>query len=366
MVRQPLGSRLPDFPWNSLAPYQQKAQEHPEGRINLSVGSPVDEVAPSIQLALAEAAAAPGYPQTIGTPELRAAITASLQRRYGISHPGGVLPVVGTKEAIAMLPSHLGIQGTVIIPEVAYPTYEVSGLVAHADVVRSDAPWELDAATTAAAGLIFINSPGNPTGSVASVEYLRRVIDWGREHDVIVVCDECYLGLIWEGEAYSLLHPKVAGDDLSNLLIIHSLSKTSNLASYRAGFIAGDEKLLAELTEVRKHCGLMLPGPIQAAMAAGCADDDQETLQRLRYARRRKVLLEAVINAGFEVTDSQAGLYLWMSRGEDCWQTVEWFAERGIVVAPGSFYSPNTHNYVRLALTATDADIVAASRRIAQ
>lgn len=365
-MRQPLGSRLPDFPWNSLAPYQKKAQEHPGGRINLSVGSPVDEVAPSIQLALAEAAAAPGYPQTIGTPELRSAITASLQRRYGITNPGGVLPVVGTKEAIAMLPSHLGIHGTVIIPEVAYPTYEVSGLVAHADVVRSDTPWELDAATSAAAELIFINSPGNPTGAVATIEHMQRVIAWAREHDVTVVSDECYLGLVWEGDAYSLLHPKVAGNDRSNLLIIHSLSKTSNLASYRAGFIAGDEQLVAELTEVRKHCGLMLPGPIQAAMAAGCADDDQETLQRLRYAKRRKVLLEAVINAGFKVTDSQAGLYLWISRGEDCWQTLEWFAERGIVVAPGSFYSPKTQGYVRLALTATDADIAMAAQRIMQ
>ncbi|MBG9291835.1 succinyldiaminopimelate transaminase [Corynebacterium diphtheriae] len=351
MTRVLLGATLPDFPWDSLADAKKTASSHPDGLINLSVGSPVDEVAPGIRLALAEAAAAPGYPQTIGTQELRAAIIDSLQRRYRATSLGGVLPVVGTKEAIALLPTLLGIRGTVVIPEVAYPTYEVGALMAGATPLRCDAPHELPNDDI---DLVFINSPSNPTGRVASVEELRSIVAWAQANDVIVASDECYLGLAWDGEAVSILDPRVNDGNLSNLLAIHSLSKSSNLASYRAGFLAGDEALIAELTEIRKHSGLMVPGPIQAAMVEALRDDDQEALQKLRYARRRTLLMRALIDAGFTVEHSEAGLYLWATRGENCRATVDWFASHGILVAPGDFYGPDAHNFVRVALTTTD------------
>lgn len=363
MARRSLSATLPDFPWNLLQPAKHEASQHPDGLINLSVGSPVDPVAPGIQLALSEAAETAGYPQTIGTAALRTAIGASLQRRYHVAADVPVLPVIGTKEAIGLLPLLLGCTGSVVIPEIAYPTYEVAALTAHTQVIRSDRPWEL--ADPDSIDLVFLNSPSNPTGAILGKEHLRTLITWARKHDVLIASDECYLGLTWEGETYSILHPEICENDYTNLLAIHSLSKTSNLASYRAGFFAGDATIIAELTEIRKHLGLMMPGPIQAAMTAALDDDDQEALQKLRYASRRVLLIQAFQEAGFRIEESQAGLYLWMTRDENCWDTVSWLAKRGILVAPGEFYGEQAANYVRVALTGSDADIAQVPNRLA-
>ena len=365
MARTPLGTRLPDFPWDTLAEAKATAAAHPDGIVNLSVGTPVDPVAPGIQLALAEAAAEPGYPQTAGTGELRAAIVDALARRYSMTGLGddAVLPVVGTKEAIALLPTLLGIrEGFVVIPEVAYPTYEVAALLGDNRVLRADSLVRIGPETP---DLLFINSPSNPTGKVLGIEHLRKVVSWARERGVIVASDECYLGLAWEGEAVSILDPRVCDGDHTGLIAIHSLSKTSNLASYRAGYLAGDPALIGELLQVRKHLGLMVPGPIQQAMIAALNDDTQEGAQRLTYARRRAVLMKALIDAGFTVDHSQAGLYLWATRGEHCRDTVEWLASLGILVAPGDFYGPRGEEYIRMALTGTDERIDAAAARLA-
>lgn len=365
MTRTPLGATLPDFPWNSLDQARAKAAAHPDGIVNLSVGTPVDPVAPSIQIALSEAAAEPGYPQTVGTPALRQAIIDALARRYDMRglNENAVLPVVGTKEAIAWLPTLLGVRGTVVIPEVAYPTYEVGALIAGATPMRADSLLQIGPATP---DLMFINSPGNPTGKVLGLEHLRKVVTWAQERGVILASDECYLGLGWDDDnkPLSILDPAVCDGDHTNLIAIHSLSKSSNLASYRAGFLAGDPALIAELTEVRKHAGLMVPGPIQAAMVAALEDDDQEAGQRLRYVIRRAKLMRALIEAGFQIDNSEAGLYLWATRGENCRDTVDWLAERGILVAPGDFYGPSGTRHVRVALTGTDERIDAAVARL--
>ncbi|RVW10447.1 succinyldiaminopimelate transaminase [Prescottella agglutinans] len=365
MPRISVAKTLPDFPWDSLASAKEKANSHPGGIVNLSVGTPVDPVAPVIQEALSSVAAVPGYPTTHGTDELREATVASLARRYGMTgiDPAAILPVIGTKEVIAWLPSMLGLgaDDLVVIPEVAYPTYEVGALLAGARVLRADGTAQLGPEKPA---LIFVNSPSNPTGKVLGVEHLRKVVEFARERGAIVASDECYLGLTWEAEAVSILDPRVCGGDHTGLLAIHSLSKTSNLASYRAGFLAGDPALIAELLEVRKHAGMMMPTPIQAAMAAALTDDGQEKEQRERYRRRREILLAAVRGAGFTVDDSEAGLYLWATRGEDCRDTVDWFAERGILVAPGDFYGPRGRKHVRIALTASDERIEAAAARL--
>lgn len=365
MTRTPLGSRLPDFPWDSLADAKAKAASHPGGLVNLSVGSPVDPVAPSIQLALAEAAGNPGYPPTTGAPELRQAIAAALERRFGMTGLGesSVLPVVGTKEAIAWLPTLLGVSGTVVIPEVAYPTYEVGALMAGAQPLRADSLFKVGPARP---DLMFINSPSNPTGKVLGLDHLRKVVQWARERDVVLASDECYLGLGWDDEnpPISILDPRVCDGDHTNLIAVHSLSKSSNLASYRAGYLAGDQNLIAELTEVRKHAGLMVPGPVQAAMIAALNDDDQEAMQKIRYALRRAKLIPALINAGFAIDDSEAGLYLWATRGENCRVSVDWLAKHGILAAPGDFYGPAGTEYVRISLTATDERIDAAVARL--
>ncbi|MGJ0184947.1 succinyldiaminopimelate transaminase [Corynebacterium glyciniphilum] len=365
--RRTLSSELPDFPWDSLSGAKQVASSHPDGLIDLSVGTPVDEVAPSIQLALAESAAAPGYPQTVGTPELRQAIVAALERRFGVTDVAedAVLPVVGTKEAIAWLPFLLGVMPgqTVVIPELAYPTYEVGARLAGATVVRSDSLLKLGPETPT---LIFINSPANPHGKVLGADHLRKVVEFARERDVVVVSDECYLGLGWsEADApVSLLDPSVCGGDHTNLVAVHSLSKTSNLASYRSGFLAGDRGLIAELLSVRKNAGLMMPGPIQAASVAALEDDGQEILQKERYRKRRELLSAAVDAAGLRIDDSDGGLYLWATEGRPCRETVDRLARLGILVAPGDFYGPGGAEHVRIGLTATDMQIVTAARRL--
>ena len=365
-TRRPLSQVLPDFPWDTIADVKRKAASHPDGLIDLSVGGPVDEVPPAIQLALAENSAAPGYPQTMGTPELRATIVSALERRFGITglNEKSVLPTIGLKEAIAWLPTLLGLRGqTVVIPEVAYPTYEVGALIAGCDIVRCDDP----AQAPRDAALVFINYPSNPTGAVASVEQLRAWVSFARETGAIIASDECYLYLGWSAEPVSVLHPSVTDGDNSGLIALHSLSKTSNLASYRAGIISGDETLVQELLEVRKHAGLIVPGPIQHAMVAALETDLHEQMQRSTYASRRLELLKALPAAGFTVDESDAGLYLWVRReGLNSREALDWFADRGILGAPGDFYGPAGAQHVRIALTATDEKIDEAARRLTQ
>lgn len=354
------------FPWDTLADATATARGYPGGIVDLSVGTPVDPVAPVIRAALAEASAVPGYPTTAGTPELRAAAAAALQRRYGVTglNPDAVLPVIGTKELIAWLPTLLGLrpEDSVVVPELAYPTYEVGARLAGAKVIVADSLTQLGPRNPA---VIFLNSPSNPTGRVLGVEHLRKVVDWARERGTLVVSDECYLGLGWDQQPYSVLHPDVSGGDHTGLLAVHSLSKSSSLAGYRAGFVAGDAAVVAELLAVRKHAGMMVPGPVQAAMVAALNDDEHAVAQRERYARRRATLMSAFTAAGFAIEHSEAGLYLWATRGESGRDTVDWLAARGILVAPGDFYGPRGADFVRVALTATDERVAAAVERLA-
>lgn len=367
MARISVASGLPDFPWDSLASAKAKAQAHRDGIVNLSVGTPVDPVADVIRDALASVSAEPGYPTTAGTSGLREAAVRALARRYGVTgiDAGAVLPAIGTKEMIAWLPTLLGLGSgdLVVVPELAYPTYEVGALLAGARIMRADG---LNRLGPENASLIFVNSPSNPSGRVLPVDHLRKVVAWARERDAVVVSDECYLGLTWDADAVSILDPRVCDGDHSNLLAVHSLSKTSNLASYRAGFVTGDPGLVKDLLEVRKHAGMIVPLPVQAAMTTALNDDEHEGIQRERYRSRRSELRSAVEKAGFTVEHSEAGLYLWVTRGEACRDTVDWFAEHGILTAPGEFYGPSGSQHVRIALTATDERIHAAAERLAR
>ncbi|MBL7501394.1 succinyldiaminopimelate transaminase [Frankia sp. CNm7] len=351
--------RLPDFPWDLLAQYKEKAAQHPYGLVDLSVGTPVDPVPAVVQHALAAAADSPGYPLTWGTPELRDAAAGWLARRLGVLvDPSAVLPVIGTKELVAHLPSQLGLGpgGRVWVPTPAYPTYEVGALLAHCEPVYGPAD---------GVGLVWLNSPSNPTGRCLTVDEMRAVVGWARERGVIVASDECYIELGWEARAVSVLHPDVCGGSHEGLLAVHSLSKRSNLAGYRAGFVTGDPALVRELLELRKHSGLMIPGPVQAAMTAALADDMHVADQRARYANRRAVLAAALAVAGFTIENSEAGLYLWATRGEDSWATVDALASVGVLVAPGAFYGEAGRQHVRVALTAPDAQVATVPERMA-
>ncbi|MCY1140706.1 succinyldiaminopimelate transaminase [Actinoplanes sp. Pm04-4] len=360
-----LSAALPDFPWDLLEPAKARAAAHPDGIVDLSVGTPVDPVPPVIRQALADASDAPGYPLTAGTPALRAAIAGWMARAGNATGELGVLPTIGSKEMVAWLPTLLGVGAgdKVVIPLVCYPTYEVGVRLAGATAVRSDSLTAVG--PDSRVRMIWINSPSNPTGKVLPVEHLRKVVSWARERGVIVVSDECYLSLGWEKQPVSVLDDEVTGGDYTGVLAVHSLSKRSNLAGYRAGFVGGDPALVRELLAVRKHAGMIVPAPVQAAMIAALGDEDHVTAQRARYSARRDQLRAALTGAGFEISHSEAGLYLWSTRGEDSWKTVDWLADRGILAAPGAFYGPAAEQHVRIALTATDERVAAAVARLA-
>jgi succinyldiaminopimelate transaminase len=371
-----LATALPQFPWDTLAPYAAKARAHEGGIVDLSVGTPVDPTPTLVQDALAQAADAPGYPLTYGTPDLRAAVAAWFARRRGVPDvdPDGVLPTIGSKELVALLPTLLGLGAgdVVVYPEVAYPSYDIGARLAGAEPVAADGTAQLGPLASRVK-LVWVNSPGNPTGRVLGAEHLAKVVAWARQHGAVVASDECYAELAWPpllgtGTAPphvpSILDPAVCGGSHEGLLAVYSLSKQSNLAGYRAAFAAGDVALVRRLLEVRKHAGLIVPWPVQRAMVAALGDDAHVAAQRSVYAARRGVLRPALEAAGFAVEHSEAGLYLWSTRGEACWESVDWLAQRGILVAPGAFYGPAGRQHVRVALTASDERVAAGAARL--
>ena len=364
---------LPEFPWDQLAPAKERAAAHPGGICDLSVGTPVDDTPAFIREALADASNAHGYPTVIGTIEVREAIVAWGKRR-GMVDVGmnGVIPTIGSKEAVAWIPFLLGVRpgDTVLVPEVAYPTYDIGARLAGATPVAVD---PTDPSSWPDAALVYLNSPGNPDGHVMSTDELRAVVAWARSHGAVVVSDECYAALPWS-EPYvsegvpSLLDTDVCEGDASSLLVLYSLSKQSNLAGYRGALIYGDPALVAPIVSVRKHSGLMVPAPVQHAMAVALNDTEHVERQRSVYAVRRALLLEALTDAGLDVDpDSAAGLYLWVAdpaNPTDSSALVDRLADLGILVAPGDFYGTAAHGRVRVALTATDERIQAAASRI--
>jgi succinyldiaminopimelate transaminase len=365
-----ISGRLPDFPWDTLADAKSRAAAHPDGIVDLSIGTPVDDAPAVAQDALAAASNAPGYPTVLGPEAMRQAAVDWLGRRFGVTGLGAehVLATIGSKELIGNLPAQLGLgsQDLVVVPELAYPTYEVGARYAGCRVIAADSTVALGPERPA---LVYVNSPANPHGRILGADHLRKLVTWARERGALVVSDECYLEFGWDGEPVTVLHPQVNGGSLDGILAVHSTSKRSNLAGYRAAFVAGDASVVAELLAVRKHLGFMVPAPIQAALAAVLADDAHVDEQRTRYAARRTQLRDALETAGFRIDHSEGSLYLWAQRqtergGEPCRDTVAWLAERGILVAPGDFYGPAGARHVRIGFTATDERIAAAVARL--
>ena len=355
-----------------------------------------------IRTALAKATDAHAYPATAGTPGLREAIAEWYARRRGaVVAPDATLPTVGSKELVALLPFLLGIGAgeAVVFPRVAYPSYAMGAALVGAEAVAADDPADWPAHTR----LVWINSPGNPDGRVMGVEALRAAVARARELGAVIVGDECYAELGWDApwdaeRIPSILDTRVVGEldgapDHRGVLAAYSLSKQSNLAGYRAAFVAGDPTLIRSLLNVRKHAGLIVPAPVQAAMAAALRDDAHVAAQRERYRARREVLRPALEAAGFRIDGSEAGLYLWATRpggradaaagaadakadadasaakadadaDAGAWSIVAEFAELGILVGPGPFYGSHSDGHVRLALTASDEQIAAAAARL--
>jgi len=354
---------LPDYPWDRLTPYREVAERHPGGVVDLSIGTPVDPVPEVVRQALLNYGDRPGYPTTAGTAELREAISTWLIWNCHATAAAGVLPTVGSKELVAWLPTLLGVGpgDLVAIPRLSYPTYEIGALLAGAELVRTDNPTEIDDPRLK---LVWLNSPSNPTGAVLSQDWLTELVAWGRDRGVTIVNDECYLSLGWDTTPTSILDTNVSGDHPTGVLAAHSLSKRSNLAGYRAGFIAGDPDLIDRLLRVRKHAGMIVPFPIQGAMTAALLDENHATEQRDRYRLRREPLASALRESGWRIDHSEAGLYLWATQGRNTWYSIADLAERGIIAGPGEFYGPDGSEHVRFALTASDGDITTATSRL--
>lgn len=349
--------QLPDFPWDALAPFGDIARAHPDGIIDLSQGTPVDPTPEFIQKVFRDASNSPSYPVTAGTPELRSAIRKWAIDRLGATGDFDVLPLIGSKELVAWLPTILESQ-KVLIPEIAYPTYHVGALIAQAQSITVG----IDAAQWPSANLAWMNSPSNPTGRVHSIYELQACLQWSRKNNSILVSDECYLEFDHTAKSHSILS-QTAGDN-RNILSVHSLSKRSSMAGYRAAILIGDSALISRIRELRKHSGMMVALPVQKAMSIALGDDHHVAEQRARYNSRREALQPVLESSGFRIEFSNSGLYLWCTRNEDAWESVEWLARRGILATPGSFYGAAGARYIRLALTATDAHIAAAVLRL--
>ena len=336
-----------------MAPYGEKAKKYPGGFIDLSQGTPVDPTPTFIQEALTKASNSPSYPLTAGSSQLKDAIRAWATLNLGATGEFDVLPVIGSKEFVALLPTFLQSK-TVLYPKIAYPTYLVGALMASAKAI----PVEIDAKSWPTADLAWINSPSNPTGQVQSDSEILATINWARNNGSVIASDECYLS--FSKEAKSIL--SLTGGNNEGVLAVHSLSKRSNLAGYRAAFVIGDSKLIDQIRQIRKHAGLIVPLPVQQAMIAALSDNNHAIEQAERYEKRRIKLITALSKAGFTIEHSQAGLYIWCSKNEDCFKTVDWFANLGVLVTPGSFYG--SEKFMRIALTATDESIDLVVERI--
>ena len=334
-------------------PYGEKAKKYPGGFIDLSQGTPVDPTPIFIQEALTKASNSPSYPLTAGSSQLKDAIRAWATLKLGATSEFDVLPVIGSKEFVALLPTFLQSK-TVLYPKISYPTYLVGGLMASAKAI----PVEIDAKSWPTADLAWINSPSNPTGQVQSDSEILATINWVRNNGSVIASDECYLS--FSKEAKSIL--SLTGGNNEGVLAVHSLSKRSNLAGYRAAFVIGDSKLIDQIRQIRKHAGLIVPLPVQQAMIAALSDNNHAIEQAERYEKRRIKLITALSKAGFTIEHSQAGLYIWCSKNEDCYKTVDWFANLGVLVTPGSFYG--SEKFIRIALTATDESIDLVVERI--
>jgi succinyldiaminopimelate transaminase len=348
--------RLVEYPWRGLDQFREVASKHSEGLIDLSIGSPVDPSPGLVQSALAAASNSPGYPKTAGSPDLRAAIVAWYERRRGVSGlaTDQVLPTIGSKEFISLLPLMLGLgRGDVVVqPKFAYTAYAVGAQLVGSELVSSDNPKEWPKNTR----LIWLNSPSNPTGEVLSSERLRAAVDRARALGAIVVNDECYAELPWEEPwrsdgVPSILDARVTQGNPSGVLAIYSLSKTANLAGYRLGLAAGDQNIISDILNTRMHAGLMLGAPMQAAMAAALSADDYLAPIRSNYFERREILRQAFSRAGFQLESSEAGLYLWLTPPIAGRDAISRLADAGILVAPGEFYSPAATDKIRVALT---------------
>jgi succinyldiaminopimelate transaminase len=360
----------PVYPFDKLTEFAELAGRLPGGMVDLSVGTPCDPPLAAVVDALGHSGAERGYPAAAGSPELRGAAAAWIERRFSVEVDPAtqVAPCIGTKELVAGLPHWLRLRSpqrdTVLYPALAYPTYEMGALLASARAVPIPAGPEgrldlsaIDPSDAERALCLWANSPGNPAGQL---EDLGACAEWGRSHGVPVFSDECYVEFTWAGggRGRSILEHGTEG-----LVAVHSLSKRSNFAGARVGFYAGDPDLVGYLSSLRRHAGFMVPGPIQHAGAVALADDAHVAEQRERYRERLSFFAAVLSGAGIPASTPEGGFYLWVPVPER-FGTVDdgdpmspafrlarhLAASAGVLVSPGDTYGEAGRGHVRLAL----------------
>ena len=349
----------PPYPYDRLNKLKPFGEAFDGGLVDLSIGTPRDPAPEAAVRALAESGAERGYPPSIGLPEARQAAAGWLDRRFGVSVSADHLAAtIGTKEFVVSAPRYLALRtpdrDTVLYPEISYPSYamgaELAGL--RAVPVGVDESWNpkldtIDPADADRALCLWVNSPGNPAGAV---DDLVAAADWGRARSIPVLSDECYIEFTWDGPGRTILESGIDG-----VVALHSLSKRSNFAGGRFGFYAGDADLVHFLSEIRKHAGNMVPGPVQHAAIAALNDDEHVDAQRERYFERLNYVAGLLRDLGLQIDLPAGGFYLWVrAPGGDAWGLTNWLAEHvGVLASPGEFYGPAGAEYVRLALVDT-------------
>jgi succinyldiaminopimelate transaminase len=348
-MSSPGGFVPPPYPYDRLNDSKAAASAFDGGIVDLSIGTPFDPPAPAVVAALANSGSERGYPASIGSKRLREAAVGWMARRFGVEVPlANVAACVGTKEFVAGVVTYLRLRtpdrDTVLFPSVAYPTYEMGATLAGCRAVPVDDLAGIDPEAAGRALCLWVNSPANPTGDLAD---LGAAAAWGRDHGVPVLSDECYAEFTWDGLPHSILE-----HGLDGVLAVHSLSKRSNLAGLRVGFYAGDTELVHYLSEVRKHAGFMVPGPVQAAAAVALDDDDHVDAQRERYLERLQYFADVLRAEGAKVDLPGGSFYLWArAPGDDAWAFTRDLAERGgCLVSPGDLYGPAGAGHVRVAM----------------
>ena len=365
------GFTPPPYPYDRLDKFKPLAQKHEGGLVDLSIGTPCDAPAPAVIAALSNSNAERGYPPSIGSDALRNAAQAWMQRKFEISVPTSqIAACIGSKEFVATTPQYLKLRSpdrdTVLFPAVSYPTYEMGAILAGCRpvAVPMTATGGIDTSKIAASDvkralMIWSNSPNNPTGDL---DDLNALAIWGRKNSVPVFSDECYVEFTWSRKPETILQHGLEG-----VIALHSLSKRSNLAGVRVGFYAGDKEIVDYLKEVRKHVGMLVPGPAQAAAVVAFGDDESVKLQRDVYLRRLETLATVLSKwSGFNIDLPSGGFYLWFD-AKDGWEFAERVAkEGGALVSPGDFYGAGGANNVRVAVVQPDDKIALVTSRLAR
>ena len=359
----------PPYPYERLDSFKPLAASFDGGLVDLSIGTPCDPPPASVITALAASNSERGYPPSIGTAGLRDAFAAWMQRRFDVAiAPIDIAACIGTKEFVGTLPQWMKLRSpwldTVLYPAVAYPTYEMGATLAGCRSVavpcNDRGGIDLSAISDEDAKralLLWVNSPSNPTGAI---DDLGAAAAWGRAHGVPVFSDECYAEFTWDGPAQTILQH---GSD--GVIAVHSLSKRSNLAGLRVGAYAGDRELVHYLSEVRKHVGMMVPGPAQAAGVAALNDDEHVVEQRKVYRRRLERMANILSQwSGVDISLPDGGFYLWF-KVEDAWAFTERLArEAGTLVSPGDLYGEQGQGFIRVAVVQSDATIERVAQRL--